>query len=429
MTEQDNEKTKNSEKATVGPDLLDPGLKYLSGALKSAFVVLQIIMVVLVALFAMSGFETIRPDEQALVLRFGRIKGIGEDRVLGPGLVWVFPYPIEQIIRIPVEKKIGLRLENFWYFEPLKDKLPEELRSQVRVQPTLDPLRDGYCIVRNEMRRSNAGGAGGSDYNIVHCKWQLIYKIDDPERFYTNIYVREVAPGQSFAEVMERSVRALLKNLTADAVVTAMVGYTIDQALASYGKIPEHVKKLMQEKLDAIEAGIRVVSVQLTDVTWPRQAADAFAASVKASQLSQRIAEEAQTEAEKMLNETAGPVAEQLLAALTDENTIEDQKEQLWADLAGDAQGRIDQARAYRTSVVEAAKANADYLRSLLPEYRKRPRLVVQKIYQDAIEQVLNSADEKIIIQPTQSTKGKEIRILLNRDPMLKRGSQASGEQ
>jgi len=88
--------------------------------------------------------------------------------------------------------------------------------------------------------------------------------------------------------------------------------------------------------------------------------------------------------------------------------------------LAGAAQERIAQARAYRTKVVETAKANAEYLQKLLPEYRKRPKLVVQKIYQDAVEEVLNNADEKMIIQPTEGTKGKEIRILLNRDPTIK---------
>ena len=84
------------------------------------------------------------------------------------------------------------------------------------------------------------------------------------------------------------------------------------------------------------------------------------------------------------------------------------------------AQEKIANARAYRTKVVETAKANAEYLQKLLPEYRKRPELVIQEIYQDTIEYVLNNADEKIIIQPTEGTKSREIRVLLNRDPAIK---------
>jgi regulator of protease activity HflC (stomatin/prohibitin superfamily) len=129
---------------------------------------------------------------------------------------------------------------------------------------------------------------------------------------------------------------------------------------------------------------------------------------------------EARTYAENTINETAGPVAEQLFAALHDETVSEEEKELLWYRVAGAAQERIAEARAYRTEVVETAKANAVYLQRLLPEYRKRPELVIQEIYQDAMEYVLNNTDEKIILQPTEGAENTEIRILLSRDRTLK---------
>ena len=85
---------------------------------------------------------------------------------------------------------------------------------------------------------------------------------------------------------------------------------------------------------------------------------------------------------------------------------------------AGAAQERIFEARAYRTEVVADAKANADYLRTLLPEYRKYPAITIQSIYRDAIEEVFRNVEEKFVIQPT---KGEEIRIMINRDPTIKR--------
>ena len=69
----------------------------------------------------------------------------------------------------------------------------------------------------------------------------------------------------------------------------------------------------------------------------------------------------------------------------------------------------------YQSKVVSNARANAEYLKVLLPEYRKHPELVIQKIYQDAIENILNNVDEKFIIPD-----GAEWRILINRDPTLK---------
>ena len=401
---------------------LDAAGKSLYEALRISFIVLKVIMIVLVGLFLVSGFVTVGSDEQALVLRFGKIRGVGEDRLLRPGLHWVFPYPIDEIVKIPVAKKVNLPVNSFWYYQSPSELLPKGPRTKPRIGPKLDPIRDGYCITRGERQSRTIAGSTGSDYNIAHCKWQLTYQIDDPERFFQNVHIdmARLQAGQNYADVIPQGVTALLKNLIEDAVVTAMVNYTIDETISSQAKIPRHVKKLLQEKLDEIESGVKVVSVQLTDVTWPRQVDYAFLASIRASQESQKAVSEAKGYAENTLNETAGPVAAKLFAAIKDETVSEEQKELLWSQLAGGAQEKIAQARAYRTKVVETASANAEYLQKLLPEYRKRPKLVVQKIYQDAIEHVLNNVDEKMIIQPTKGAKGTEIRILLNRDPTIK---------
>ena len=401
-------------------DELDAAGKALSEALRISFIILKIIMIVLVIVFLASGFRTVGSDEQALVLRLGKIRGVGEKRLLGPGLHWVFPYPIDEIVKIPVAKKVNLPINSFWYFQTGEQMLDQGPKSRRSIKPVLYPTRDGYCITRSEKQSKTIAGFTGSDYNIVHCKWQLTYQIDDPESFFRNVYVEDVEPGEIYFGVITKSVKPLLQDLVEDAVVTAMVNYTIDEAISSKDTIPDHVKKLLQEKFDKIESGIKVVSVQLTDVTWPRQVDYAFLASIRASQASQRAISEAKGYAEKTLNEAAGRVAGELFVVLEDKTVSEQQNELLWSQLAGAAQKKIAQARAYRTKVVETTKANAEYLQKLLPEYRKRPKLVVQKIYQDAVEEVLNNADEKIIIQPTEGTRGKEIRILLNRDPTIK---------
>jgi len=429
MTESNhlNDKDLQPQLPGSGPnDELDAAGRSLSEALRISFAILKIIMIVLVVLFLVSGFETVGSDEQALVLQFGKIHGVREGRILYPGLHWVFPYPIDRIVKIPVAKKTNLAINSFWYYQKESEKLPlEPAEGEIRPGPTLDPIRDGYCITQSERRSRSGVTSAGSDYNIVHLKWQLTYQIDDPVRFFKNTYVdmSSIERGQSYADVIPKNINRLLEDMVAGAVVTTMVRYTIDEVISSQERIPRAVKELLQEQLDRIESGIKVVSVQLTDVTWPRQVNDAFFASIKASQESQRLISQALLYAEKTLNEAAGPVAEELLAVIKNEADADDTQEQqelLWSQLAGQAQEQIAQARAYRTRVVETARANAEYLQNLLPEYRKRPELVIQKIYQDAVEQVLNNADEKMIIQPTEGAKGREIRILLNRDPSLK---------
>ena len=443
---------------TNAPEELDTAGRSLSDALRISFIILKVIMIILVIAFLASGFETVASDEQALVLRFGKIRGVGEGRLLGPGPHWIFPYPIDEIIKIPVERKVNLPIDSFWYFQTEQEKLSDQKRP-VRPDTPLDPKKDGYCITRSEWRPETTGAADtnepvepvirgqlrihynrgdinvhidnvqvdngqglstGSDYNIVHSKWQLTYQIDDPERFFKNILVDEVSPDETYFDVATRNVTPLLKNLFESAVVSTMVNYTIDEAISSQESIPRDVKVLLQDMLDDIKSGIKVVTVSLTDITWPRQVDGAFLASIKASQTSQTAITEAKSYAENTISEVAGPVAEELFKTLHDDTVGEQDKELLWSRVAGQSQKILAGARAYRTKVVETARANADYLQRLLPEYRKRPQLVLQRIYLDAIEQVLDEADEKFVIQPGEGTKGREIRVLMNRDATIK---------
>jgi regulator of protease activity HflC (stomatin/prohibitin superfamily) len=401
---------------------ISPGYDYLSGALKVSFILLKIIMVILIVLFLVSGFRTIGPDEQAMVLRFGKIRGLGEKRLLGPGLKWVFPYPIDEIIRLPVQKKINMGLNLFWYYVKPGEEMKEATGEKTYAPPTLNPLIDGYCLVRGERQTAAAAVTEGSDYNILHSKWVLTYQITDPESFFKSCFVddSQLQAGQNYADVIEQNVTSMLQNLMADAVVRTMVNYTIEEAMYERSAgVTDHVRRLLQDKLDKIDSGITIVGVQRNRIAVPRQVEDAFQAAHTAVATKEKTISEAKLYAEKTLNETAGPVANELLQALRSNDVNEQQQEMLWTQLAGQAQEQIADARAYRTKIVEAARANADYLHQILPEYRKHPELVVQRIYKDAIEQILENADEKIIVQPGQSA-ATELRVLVNRDPAIK---------
>ena len=71
---------------------MDAGSKSLAEALRISFAVLKIIMAVLIVLFFTSGIFTVAPDQRAMVLKFGKIRGdTTESRILGPGLHWAVP--------------------------------------------------------------------------------------------------------------------------------------------------------------------------------------------------------------------------------------------------------------------------------------------------------------------------------------------------
>lgn len=424
-----------SDVETVESRELDAAGKSLSDALRISFAILKVIMIVLVVAFLVSGFKTVEPGERALVLRFGAIRGVGEERVLGPGWHWVFPYPVDELVKIPVEAQIRLPVTSFWYRQTRNDIIGEGPKPRNLVPEKLNPLTEGYCLTRGRVDESRflsgptAADPGApaltldresSDYSIVHTQWQIDYQVGNIEAFYTNVFVRDVSPGQIYFDVMKEWIAPLLRSVVEDSVVTAMVNYTIDEAIQSTDTIPRHVEQLVQQKLDAIDSGIRVTKVQLVAATWPRQVDRAFEEFIAASQRSGMAISDARNYAEQTLTDAAGQIAEPLHAALMADDPDERRLAFLWSQVAGEAQNTVAQAAAYSTKVVEGAKANATYLMSILPEYRKWPELVAQGIYLDTIERVLQNADEKFVLGPAELSKGQEIRILVNRDQTLK---------
>lgn len=407
---------------------LDASGRSLSDALRLSFGILKVIMIVLIVAFFASGFKTVGPNEQALVLRFGKILGSGDEadpRVLGPGPHWILPYPIDEMVRIPVEEQINLSIPTFWHRETRDDIIGQPARPRDMVPEVLNPMLDGYNLTRSyDTPTQLAQGLSpteteASDYSIVHTRWQVVYQIGNIEQFFTQVYVEDVRPGQVYLDVMKNWVTPLLQSVVEDAVVNAMAQYSIDQALQSTDTIRRHVRRLVQQKLDDIDSGIQVTSVQLVRALWPRQVNAAFEAFITASQESGRAISEARTYAENTLNEAAGRMAQDLYRAVMAESADPNQLDLLWSQVAGRTQNKIAEAGTYRTRVVASAEANARYLESILPEFKERPDLVVQQLYLDAIDEVLRNADEKFVVQPSNEEQGQEIRVLVNRDATL----------
>jgi len=418
---------------------MDSATRSLAEALRISFVVLKFVMIgILVAFFA-TCLQTIGPQEQGILLRFGQVKTGPDGQVaIKPGLKFVWPYPIEELVKIPVSTKTNLAINSFWYFQTQEELLADKTRPAPRPPAKLDPLIEGYCLARGEDIGNLLGLAGrqfrrllltgGDDYSIVHSKWQVTYEISDIKAFFKNIPVESPKPGQPYYELMKKGFNPIMQACLEEAVIKTMVKYNIDQVIVATDRVASQVKNLVQDRLDELDSGVKVLSVTLTAFTWPRQVDEAFNAFITASQQARTQVSQAQADAQTTLNEAAGPIAAQLAAALEDPNADPNYLESLWAQVSGECQRILAEARAYRTSVVESARSTADYFMSLLPEYRNRPMLVVQALYLDAIGQVLSEMDEKFVLQSGDHGGEREVRILLNRDPAIK-AKQAQGSQ
>ena len=120
-------------------------------------------MVVLVLVFLGSGFFKVGPQEQAIILRFGKPVGEGEKALLGPGAALVLPYPIDEHIKVSISgmQQVAPRSAG------TRPRRSRNWRAPNRPPAaSLNPALDGYVLTADE--------------NIVHARATLTYRISDP---------------------------------------------------------------------------------------------------------------------------------------------------------------------------------------------------------------------------------------------------------
>src|SRR5215469_108229 len=148
------------------PATQDAGSQALAEALGSSFTIVKIVMALMVIGFIISCAHQVGPQERAIVLRFGKPVGVGEKALLGPGLHWSLPYPIDEFVRIPISQLQMVISDNGWYATtPEQEFTGENLMSG----PTLNPAVDGYVLT--------------ADHSIAHVRATLTYHITDPIRY------------------------------------------------------------------------------------------------------------------------------------------------------------------------------------------------------------------------------------------------------
>jgi len=202
------------------------------------------IIVIAIVVWLLLGLYSVGPDEVGVVQRFGKY-----DRVVGSGLNYHFPYPIETV-KTP--------------------KVTEVKRIEIGFR-TIG--KNQYRTIEQESLMLTG------DENIVDAELIVQYKIKEPIDYLFNF----IGPELTLREASEASLRTVIGR------------HNIDEALTS-GKfmIQEETKELLQITLDKYETGVIVVAVQLQDVSPPKQVIDAFKDVASAKEDKNRMINEAE---------------------------------------------------------------------------------------------------------------------------------------
>lgn len=286
------------------------------------------LLVLVVILVLWSSWYTVQPEETAVVQRFGRVH-----RSTGPGLHFKIPLGIESVRLVPTARVLK---EEFGFRTVAADRQTQFASA--------DYSAESLMLT--------------GDLNVIDVQWIVQFRVEDPVRFLFKVREQQ----DTFRAVSEAVMRRVVGNRVASDVLTVgRVG------------VASRVKEEMQQILSDYETGIRLITVELQDVTPPDQVKPAYNEVNEARQDLERMVNQAQEQANKVIPRAAG-----------------------------EAKQAVAEAEGYATERVNRARGEAARFTSVLAEYQRVPDVTRRRLYLEAMSEVLADAKTVYIVDSEQ---------------------------
>jgi membrane protease subunit HflK len=298
---------------------------------------LAILVLLTLLAWLVSGFYTVGPNEIGLNLIFGKYRGKTQ-----AGLNYNLPAPVGSVIKLAVTDRnatdVGFR----------EEAIAVEGRRRGPQSPRLGPEAPEESLMLT------------GDENIADIKFRVIWQIDPskPEDYAFNV----ANPQTTVKAVAESAMREIVGQSQIQKILTA------DRKL-----IEPACQALMQKVLDDYHSGVLVLQVLLLSVDPPQQVIAAFRDVTAAQQDLQRLGNEAEAYANRVVPEARGASARIL-----------------------------QEAEAYREQTVAEARGQAARFDQIYAQYKNAPSLTRQRLYIETMERVLGGAEKVIIDDPAK---------------------------
>ena len=400
---------------------VDPAQQSLADALKVSFWLLRALMIALVVIYVcFSGMYQVAENEAAVVTRFGKIVGAedGASAVKEPGFHFGAPFPIQEVLRVPTSERT-LRIDRaFVYQDPGDSAEPK--------RGPLNPELDGSLIT--------------GDANLVHARFVITYRVDDPTDFIVNVGDLPTSDQLVFNAVHQAVVHAVA-SVPADDVIAGRPNHPDD---------PNHdMKTKAQRTLDELNTGVKLSAVTIERPEMPAMVRDAYELVGQSEAERGRLVNEAQRARTSLLGEAAGKAAlpvdgepgplvqlikdYELATALDDPQGIAAAAAPLSealrslrldaadaeaprVDIGGEVARIINEAQIARTNVTEGIDTDVQTVQELKAAFDADPAFFKQAMWQDAAREIFSEdSGIEIFYAPT----GETMQLIINRDPRI----------
>lgn len=195
------------------------------------------------------------------------------------------------------------------------------------------------------------------DENIVLVELAVQYRIGDLQDYLFNVY----NPVYSLQEATESAMRSVIGHSTLDQVLTS-----------GRQEVRQQIHEQIENIMARYHAGLQVVDVSMQPARAPEEVKEAFDDAIKAQEDEQRSINQATAYEKRIIPEAQGM-----------------------------ANRMLQEAQAYRDQVILKAKGETQRFLELLPEYQQSKQVTRERMYLQAMEQVLKNSS-KIVVDSKQ---------------------------
>ena len=219
-----------------------------------------------------------------------------------------------------------------------------------------------------------------ADENIIDIQFAVQYNIRDPRDLLFK--VSEPA-DQVVRQATESAVREIVGRSSMDFVITG-----------GRAEIAFETRELLQDILDRYQTGITVRAVEMQNAQPPAEVKDAFDDAVRAREDEERLKNEAEAYANDIIPKARGAAAR-----------------------------IVQESEGYKESVIATSQGEASRFLQVLEEYNLAPGVTRDRLYLEAMEEVLSRSTKLVIDQGSNSNNV----MYLPLDQLIRRQQEIAG--
>jgi len=291
-----------------------------------------LLAITLIVISLWTAWFTIQPEETGIVQRFGAVI-----RTAGPGLHFKLPIGIETVRTLPTARVLK---EEFGF----------------RTLTAVPGGRTQYAANNQSFKNESLMLTG--DLNVIDVQWIIQYRIEDPILYLFNV----------------RNTPKTIRDIT-EAIMRRVVGNRLGSDVLTVARVEvsSEAKVEIQKVLSDYKTGVRLVTVELQDVTPPDSVKPAFNEVNEARQDREKTINQAQEQANREIPKARGVAAQS-----------------------------ISQSEGYALERINRAKGEANRFKAILADYEGAPEVTRRRLYLESVSGFLAGLKDLYIVDSDQ---------------------------